>query len=142
MKFNILVKIEKEYLTLHLDNILTPKKIETTDAKIKNLSILAISKTNMKIIDGLKLNLQIKIEGFQNFEQYMRISPINIQITDPEIQTKLMYYSKKCKYRFISNSLLFSSLIIEDTKVILITTNGINDAKDILITTKYFKELA
>ena len=142
MKFNILVKIEKEYLTLHLDNILTPKKIETADAKIKNLSILAISKTNMKIIDGLKLNLQIKIEGFQNFEQYMRISPINIQITDPEIQTKLMYYSKKCKYRFISNSLLFSSLIIEDTKVILITTNGINDAKDILITTKYFKELA
>ena len=142
MKFNILVKIEKEYLTLHLDNILTPKKIETTDAKIKNLSILAISKTNMKIIDGLKLNLQIKIEGFQNFEQYMRISPINIQITDPEIQTKLMYYSKKCKYRFISNSLLFSSLIIEDTKVILITINGINDAKDILITTKYFKELA
>ena len=142
MKFNILVKIEKEYLTLHLDNILTPKKIETTDAKIKNLSILAISKTNMKIIDSLKLNLQIKIEGFQNFEQYMRISPINIQITDPEIQTKLMYYSKKCKYRFISNSLLFSSLIIEDTKVILITTNGINDAKDILITTKYFKELA
>ena len=142
MKFNILVKIEKEFLTLHLDNILTPKKIETTDAKIKNFSILATSKTNMKIIDGLKLNLQIKIEGFQNFEQYMRISPINIQITDPEIQTKLMYYSKKCKYRFISNSLLFSSLIIEDTKVILITTNGINDAKDILITTKYFKELA
>ena len=129
MKFNILVKIEKEYLTLHLDNILTPKKIETTDAKIKNLSILAISKTNMKIIDGLKLNLQIKIEGFQNFEQYMRISPINIQITDPEIQTKLMYYSKKYKYRFISNSLLFSSSIKEDTKVILITTNGINDPK-------------
>ena len=91
--------------------------------------MLATSKTNMKIIDGLKLNLQIKIEGFQNFEQYMRINPINIQITDPEIQTKLMYYSKKYKYRFISNSLLFSSSIKEDTKVILITTNGINDPK-------------
>ena len=139
MKFNILVKIEKEYLTLHLDNILTPKKIETTDAKIKNLSILAISKTNMKIIDGLKLNLQIKIEGFQNFEQYMRISPINIQITDPEIQTKLMYYSKKCKYRFIANSLLFSSSIKEDTKVIFITANGLNDTKDILINDKIFQ---
>ena len=129
LKFNILVNIEKEFLSLHLDNILTTKKIETTDAKIKNFSILATSKTNMKIIDGLKLNLQIKIEGFQNFEQYMRINPINIQITDPEIQTKLMYYSKKYKYRFISNSLLFSSSIKEDTKVILITTNGINDPK-------------
>ena len=129
LKFNILVNIEKEFLSLHLDNILTTKKIETTDTKIKNFSILATSKTNMKIIDGLKLNLQIKIEGFQNFEQYMRINPINIQITDPEIQTKLMYYSKKYKYRFISNSLLFSSSIKEDTKVILITTNGINDPK-------------
>ena len=129
MKFNILVNIEKEFLSLHLDNILTTKKIETTDTKIKNFSMLATSKTNMKIIDGLKLNLQIKIEGFQNFEQYMRINPINIQITDPKIQTKLMYYSKKYKYRFISNSLLFSSSIKEDTKVILITTNGINDPK-------------
>ena len=33
----------------------------------------------MKIID------EIKIEGFQNFEQYMRINPINIRIIDPEI---------------------------------------------------------
>ena len=131
MKFNILVNIEKEFLSLHLDNILTTKKIETTDTKIKNFSILATSKTNMKIIDGLKLNLQIKIEGFQNFEQYMRINPINIQITDPEIQTKLMYYSKKYKYRFIANSLLFSSSIKEDKKVILITANGLNDTKDI-----------
>ena len=41
----------------------------------------------MKIVD------EIKIEGFQNFEQYMKINPINIQIIDPEIQTKLMFYS-------------------------------------------------
>ena len=39
----------------------------------------------MKIID------EIKIEGFQNFEQYMKINPINIRITDPEIQTKSMF---------------------------------------------------
>ena len=42
----------------------------------------------MKIID------KTKIEGFQNFEQCMRINPINIRIIDPEIQTTLMYYSK------------------------------------------------
>ena len=133
MKFNILVNIEKEFLTLQLEDILTPKKIETTDSKIKNFSILATSKINMKIID------EIKIEGFQNFEQYMRINPINIRIIDPEIQTKLMYYSKKYKYRFIANSLLFSSSIKEDTKVIFITTNGLNDVKDILITGKIFQ---
>ena len=87
----------------------------------------------MKIID------KIKIEGFQNFEQCMRINPINIRIIDPEIQTTLMYYSKKYKYRFIANSLLFSSSIKEDTKVISITTNGLNDGKDILINSKIFQ---
>ena len=86
----------------------------------------------MKIVD------EIKIEGFQNFEQYMKINPINIRIIDPEIQTKLMFYSKKYKYRFIANSLLFSSSIKEDTKIIFITTNGLTDAKDILINRKIF----
>ena len=112
---------------------MTPKKTETTDSKIENFSILVTSKKNMKIID------EIKTEGFQNFEQYMKINPINIQIIDPEIQTKLMFYSKKYKYRFIANSLLFSSSIKEDTKIIFITTNGLNDAKDILINGKIFQ---
>ena len=86
----------------------------------------------MKILD------EIKIEGFQNFEQYMKINPINIRIIDPEIQTKFMFYSKKYKYRFIANSLLFSSSIKEDTKIIFITTNRLNYAKDILINRKIF----
>ena len=115
---------------------MTPKKIETTDSKIKNFSILVTSKKNMKIID------EIKTEGFQNFEQYMKINPINIQIIGPEIQTKLMFYSKKYKYRFIANSLLFSSSIKEDTKIIFITTNGLNDAKYILINGKIFQGIS
>ena len=77
----------------------------------------------MKIVD------EIKIEGFQNFEQYMKINPINIRIIDPEIQKKFMFYSKKYKYRFIANSLLFSSSIKEDTKIIFITTNGLTTQK-------------
>ena len=40
----------------------------------------------MKIVD------EIKIEGFQNFEQYMKINPVDIRITDPETETKLLYY--------------------------------------------------
>ena len=88
---------------------MTPKKVETTDSKI-NFSILVTFEKNMKIVD------EIKIEGFENFEQYMKINPINIQITDPEIQTKLMFYLKKYKYRFIAHSLLFSSSIKDDHK--------------------------
>ena len=59
----------------------------------------------MRIID------EIKIEGFQNFQQYLKMNPINIQINDPEIQNKLLFYANRYKYRFIANSLLFSSSI-------------------------------
>ena len=55
------------------------------------------------------------------------------------IQTKMLFYSKKYKYRFIANCLLFSSSIKEDTKVIFTTTNGLNDTKDILINGKIFQ---
>ena len=89
----------------------------------------------------MQIKDEIKIESFQNFEQYMNINPINIRIIDPEIQSKLLFYSKKYKYRFIDNSLLFSSSIVKDTNVIFITTNGLNDAKDILINGKIFQGL-
>ena len=89
--------------------------------------------------------MQIKdefvIEGFQNFEQYTEINPISIRITDPNLQTKLLFCSRKYKYkyRFITTSLIFSSAIKEDTNAIIITTNGLNDAKDILINGKLFQ---
>ena len=69
----------------------------------------------------------------------MKINPIDIRMTDPEIQTKLLHYSRKFKYRFIANSWLFSSSIKEDKKVVFITTNGLNDAKEILINDKIFQ---
>ena len=136
LKFNILKNKEKEFLTIQLEDILVPKKIETTDSRIRNFSILATNKLNMEIVD------EIKIEGFQNFEQYMKINPVDIRITDPEIQTKLLYYSKRFKYRFIANSLLFSLWIKEDIKVSFITTNGLNDAKEILINSKIFQRIS
>ena len=48
-------------------------------------------------------------------------------------------YSKKYKYRFIANSLLFSSSIKGDAKVIFNATNGLNGAKDILINSRIFQ---
>ena len=135
LKFNVIKSSQKKFLTLQLEDFLTPKKIEMTDSKIKNFSILASEEKNVKIID------EIKIEGLQNFEQYKKINPISIHITDPEVQTKLMFYSKRNKYRFIANSLLFSSSIKDHTKVIFITRNGLNDAKDILINGKIFQAI-
>ena len=81
----------------------------------------------MKFVD------EFKTEDFQNFQQYLKINPINIQIIDPQIQNKLLFYANKYKYRFIVNSLLFSSLIQKDTNAIFIMTNRLNDTKEILI---------
>ena len=61
-----------------------------------------------------------------------------IQITDPEIQNKLLFYANRHKYGVIANNLLVSSSIQKDTNVIFITTNGLNDAKGILINGKLF----
>ena len=88
---------------------------------------------NMNIID------EFTIEGFQNFKQFLKINPINIQLTDPEVQNKLLFYANRYKYRFIANSLLFSSSIQKDTNVIFITTTRLNDAKEILLNGKLFQ---
>ena len=69
LKFTLIKNIQKEFLTLQLEDFLTPKKIETTDSKIKNFSILKSQIKNMRIID------EIKIEGLQNFEQYKKNKP-------------------------------------------------------------------
>ena len=83
-------------------------------------------KEKYKIID------QITIEGFQNFAQYEKINPVEIQLTDSELRSKLLYYSKKYKYRFLANNLLFSSAIEDDINTIFITTNGLNTQKTLL----------
>ena len=82
---------------------------------------------------------EFKIERFQNFQQYLKINSINIQIIDPEIQNSLLFYANRYKYRFIANSLLFSSPIQKDTNVIFIATKEVSNAKDILINGKLFQ---
>ena len=136
LRFKINHNIKKEFITLQLEDILTPKKIETEDSKITNISILSIAESKMQIKD------EFKIEGLQNFEQYSKINPISVRIIDPDLQTKLLFYSKKYKYRFIANSLLFSSSIKEDTKTIFITSNGLNDEKYLLINGKVFQGIS
>ena len=128
LKFNILNNIQREFIMLQLEVILNPKKIETVDSKITNFSIILIWRQKR-----MKFVAEFKIEGFQNFQQYFKINPINIQIIDPQIQNKLLFYANKYKYRSIVNRLLFSSSIQNNANSIFITTNELNDAKEILI---------
>ena len=88
LRFKINHNIKKEFITLQLEDILTPKKIETEDSKITNISILSIAESKMQIKE------EFIIEALQNFEQYNKINPISVRIIDPDIQNKLLFYSK------------------------------------------------
>ena len=87
LKFNVLHNDQREYITLQLEDILTPTKIQTTDSQIYNLSMITKGK-NYKIID------QIIIEGFQNFAQYEKINPVDIRLTDLELCSKFLLFKK------------------------------------------------
>ena len=111
--------------------------------QVKN-KIHVIEKEECKIIIIIIIIIidEFKIEGFQNFNQYLKINPVAVQIIESQIQNKLLFYSKNYEYRFIANSLLFSLSIQIDTNIIFITTNGLNDAKEILINRKLFQGIA
>ena len=58
---------------LQLEDILNAKKIETVDSKVTNFSVILIRRQKrMKFVD------EFKIEDFQDFQQYLKINPINI----------------------------------------------------------------
>ena len=103
-----------------------------------------IQVTNISILSVIEFKLQIKdefiIEDLQIFDQYTQLNPITIRISDQNLKNKLFFYSKnRYKYRFVATSLLFSSAIKRETNFIFITTNGLNDAKNILFNGKLYQ---
>ena len=85
---------------------------------------------------------EVTIEGLQAFEQYQKLNPIDIKITDNEIFRKLIFKeNRRIKYRLIPNSNLFSSSVQEETQVIFLTVSGLNEARDILINGKVYKAI-
>ena len=70
--FKINYNINKKFITLQLEDILAPEKIETEDSKITNISILSTAESKMQIKD------EFIIEALQNFEQCNKIKPISV----------------------------------------------------------------
>ena len=76
----------------------------------------------------------ITIIGIQKIE-YSYINPVHIHIKSESIIRRLLL-KKNNKYRFILKSLIFSSNITNDTDVIFLISNGLNDARNIFIKDK------
>ena len=80
---------------------------------------------NEQIIDS------IEILGIQN-SNYNFLNPIYISITSNSLIQKLTKYRKYC-YRFVLQSLLFSSNIENDTDAIFVTCDGLSNANTALV---------
>ena len=118
-------------LILSLEGIKEPAEIKTKDAKVTNFYMAL---TKRKTITGLKRKMSYEIKdefrifGIQSVELFEKLNPINIQIRDSKINSKLAKYSnKRYKYGFIITNLLLSSSIQQDTNVIFLMCNGLND---------------
>ena len=134
-----------DHIGLQLEDIRKPEKIETKDAKATNFSILS-TKSKRKVGSKRKMSYQLvdefRIFGLRNYIVDEKLNPIEITIRDSKIQGKLSRYSTQCyKYSFIVDSLLASSLVVQDTNMIFLICNGLNDAKDSLINGKLYESI-
>ena len=78
----------------------------------------------------------------QNRSLNEKLNPVEITIHNSQIQRKLSRYgNQRYKYRFIINSLWISSSIVQETNVIFLISNGLNDARTSLITGKIYKSI-
>ena len=85
---------------------------------------------------------EIIIEGLQSFDQYKKLNPIQIKITDNDIYNKLIFKeNRRVKYRFIPNNILLSSSVQQETEIIFLIVNGLNDARDIMLNGKLYKAI-
>ena len=137
LPFCVKDNIQNEKLTFQLAYLEKEDKILTSDKKIHNLSIVCVEKKNMGFIKK-----EIIIEALQSFEKFKKLNPIEIKITDPEIFNKLIVKENtRVRYRFIPNNILISSSIQEETEIIFLIVDSLNDARDIFLNGKIYKAI-
>ena len=139
LEFTTEKNIRKEFLTFQLEEAIELKKVSTEDSKMTNITIL-------KLDEDIKKHVvtSFSIQGLQKFEKFKTLNPLSIQVINTNIRDSISLYTKsnyRYKFRFIANSLLFSSAIKEDTKTIFIIPNDLIDAKQILINCKLFQAI-
>ena len=123
IEFLIEDNIKKQSLTLQLEDFIKPTTITTIDNKMSNISILKVGEIPKK-----KIVKTFFVQGIQKFDQFKKLNPLNVEIIDSEIRNEISLYARsnyRYTFRFIVNSLLFSSGFTEDTKAIFIVSNSL-----------------
>ena len=135
--------IFKNRITLNLGKVHTKKSFSTTQNNVLNFGLFCTQK-NKSVGEKRTMSQEIiktvYVLGLQNFINYERMNPVEITLDSNEIVEDLSKY-KRSKYRFVIESLLFSSNLQNDTDVIFITCNGLSDAREAPINSKLYKTL-
>ena len=136
LKFQFSRNTYKKEIKFELSKVHKKKTFNVVGDYISNFSMLRTEKQGIGQKRKLDFELvdEIPILGIQNSE-FNVLNPIYVSISSDSIITKLQMY-KKYRYRFVLQSLLFSSNIKNETDVILVTANGLNNAKEALIKKK------
>ena len=104
-----------------------------------NITILKLDELIKK-----KIVTSFFIQGLQKFDKFKTLNPLNIQVIDTNIRDSISLYARsnyRYTFRFIANSLLFSSAIIGNTNTIFIVADDLLDAKDVYINNKLFQAI-
>ena len=139
IEFLIKENIKKESLTLQLEDFIRPRPITSTDSKMSNITILKVAEIPKK-----KIVKNFFVQGIQKFDHFKKLNPLNIEIIDSEIRNEISLYARsnyRYTFRFIVNSLTFSSNLTEDTNAIFIVTNSLLEAPTHFINDKNYNGL-
>ena len=133
LNFQFIKDVYKNKLKFELSKIHTKKSFNI----VSNNDCFGMLRTKRKKTIGQKRPFNreiiesIKIFGIQNSE-YNFLNPIYISITSDHIKQKLTNF-RKYRYRFVLESILFSSNIENETDVIFVTCDGLSNVNTALI---------
>ena len=134
MKFQLLKDVYKNSLSFELGKVHEDKSFTMVGDSVFNLGLLRTKKHKtitqkrpmaLKIIGTIKM--QDQNVNFTN--------PLTVSISSDKIIQELKKY-KKYRYRFVLESLLFSSNFENNTDVIFVSSKGLSNAKEALINSK------
>ena len=134
LSFQLLEDAYKNSLTFELGKVHEKKSYNVVGDKVFNFGILRSKKNKMlgtKRSMGAEIVHKIQIFGVQDKNTNF-LNPIVVSISSDDLMGELTKY-KKYKYRFVLESLVFSSNFENNTDAIFVSCEGLNDAKEALI---------
>ena len=133
LKFQLNRDIYKKQMKFQIAKVHKKKTFNIVSDYVSNFSIVKTEKNGIGNKRKMKNEIidEIPFLGIQNSE-FNILNPIFISINSNNIVSRLQLY-KNNRFKFVLNSLLISSNIVNDTDVIIVTSNGLSETKQALI---------